>query len=116
MAEDCLFCKIANKEKKEEIVYEDDTFIAFRDANPQAPVHLLIIPKRHIGITGCDMKERSIVSCKVFSFARKIAKMMGVADAYKLLMNAGYSATQAPDHLHIHLIGGWKSPMGGRDV
>jgi histidine triad (HIT) family protein len=106
MAKDCLFCKIANKEKKEEIVYEDDTFVAFPDANPQAPVHLLIIPKKHIGITGCDIEGRCEVSRKVFAAARKIAEQVGIPNSYRLLMNAGYSATESPDHLHIHLLGG----------
>jgi len=107
----CLFCDIANKRRKEEIVYEDDTFIAFRDANPQAPVHLLIIPKEHVGVTGCDARGRCIVSCKLFDVARKIAKMMGIEDSYRLLLNAGYSASETPNHLHVHLLGGWKSPM-----
>jgi histidine triad (HIT) family protein len=116
MAKDCIFCIIAGKKKKEDIVYEDDTFIAFRDADPSAPVHLLIIPKSHVGISGGDLDERCDVSCKVFEVARKIAKEMGVSDSYKLLMNAGYSATETPNHLHIHLIGGWKSPTEVRHV
>lgn len=107
---ECLFCDIASKKKKEKIVYEDNRFVAFHDIKPSAPVHLLIIPKVHIGVTGCDIKGRCDVSCDIFDIARKIAEKMGVGDSYKLVTNAGYSATKAPDHLHVHLIGGWKSP------
>ncbi len=118
MPKDCLFCDIAKKKKKEEILYEDDTFIAFADANPSAPTHLLIIPKAHVGISGedVDVDERCGVSCKVFAVARKIAEKMGVLDSYKLLVNAGYSATETPNHLHVHLIGGWQSPTKVRHV
>jgi histidine triad (HIT) family protein len=107
---DCLFCNIVNKKRKEKIVYEDETFIAFPDAKPSAPVHLLIIPKNHVGITGCDIEGRCDVSCKIFDVARKIADKMGISDSYKLLLNAGYSASEAPDHLHVHLVGGWETP------
>jgi len=113
---DCIFCDIANKKKKEKIVYEDDTFISFPDANPSAPVHVLIVPKKHIGITGCDIEGRCDVSCKIFDVARKVAKELGVVDSYKLLMNAGYSASEAPDHLHVHLVGGWKAPTEVKSI
>jgi histidine triad (HIT) family protein len=116
MTKSCIFCTIAQKKKKEEIVYEDDTFIAFRDAHPSAPVHLLIIPKEHLGVSSCDVEEKGNVCSKIFPLTRKIAKKLGVVDAYKLLVNAGYSATETPDHLHVHLIGGWKSPTEVRHV
>ncbi len=107
---DCLFCKIARKKKREDIVYEDSDFIAFRDAHPQAPVHLLIIPKEHLGIVECDVERKHAVCRKIFGVARKIAETAGIGGAYKLLVNAGYSASEGPDHLHVHLIGGWGSP------
>lgn len=110
MTENCIFCAIAQKRKKEDIVYEDDSFVAFRDINPSAPVHLLIIPKEHLGLVGGDLEKRSEIMGKIFPLSRKIAKKMGVSGSYKLATNAGYSATETPDHLHIHLIGGWKSP------
>lgn len=116
MTEDCIFCAIAKKKKKEEIVYEDSTFVAFRDADPSAPVHLLIIPKAHIGISSCDVEEKRGICGKIFPLAREIAEKMGVSNAYKLLVNAGYTATETPDHLHVHLVGGWKSPTEVRHV
>lgn len=116
MEKGCIFCEIANKKKKEEIVFEDAEFIAFKDTNPSAPVHLLIIPKKHVGIGSCDMEGKSDVCGKIFPLAREIAQEMGVADSYKLVMNAGYSASETPDHLHVHLIGGWKSPTEVRHV
>jgi histidine triad (HIT) family protein len=113
---DCLFCDIAQKKKEEKIIYEDDLFVAFYDANPQAPIHLLIIPKEHVSVTGCDIKGRCNVSCKLFSVARKIAEMLKIEGSYKLLLNAGYSASKAPDHLHVHLLGGWESPTETRSM
>ncbi len=107
--EECLFCEIARGEKKEKIVAEDERYLAFPDANPSAPVHLLIIPRAHIGING-GAGEKEHVLDGVLSFAREVAKKMGVGDSYKLLMNAGCSATKTPNHVHVHLIGGWKSP------
>ena len=112
----CIFCAIAQKKKKEDVVYEDNTFVAFRDAKPSAPVHVLIIPKTHIGASACNVEEKRNVCGKIFPLARKVAAKMKIPDAYKLLMNAGYSATETPDHLHVHLIGGWKSPMEVRHV
>ncbi len=112
---DCLFCDIAAKRKQEKVVYEDDQFMAFHDIKPSAEIHLLIIPKEHVGIFGVG-NSREKLSSEIFALARKIAKDMGVEDSYKLLINAGHSATKNPDHLHVHLIGGWKSPTKVRHV
>ncbi|HEB14086.1 MAG TPA: HIT domain-containing protein [candidate division WWE3 bacterium] len=112
---DCLFCDIAAKRKQEKVVYEDDQFMAFHDIKPSAEIHLLIIPKEHVGIFGVS-NSREKLSSEIFALARKIAKDMGVEDSYKLLINAGHSATKNPDHLHVHLIGGWKSPTKVRHV
>jgi histidine triad (HIT) family protein len=112
---DCLFCDIAAKRKQEKVVYEDDQFMAFHDIKPSAEIHLLIIPKEHVGIFGVG-NSREKISSEIFALARKIAKDMGVEDSYKLLINAGHSATKNPDHLHVHLIGGWKSPTKVRHV
>lgn len=112
---DCLFCDIASKRKEEKIVYEDEQFMAFHDVKPSADVHILIIPKAHVSIFGSG-DSREELSSKIFALARSIAKEMGVEDSYKLLINAGHSATKNPDHLHVHLIGGWESPTKVRHV
>jgi len=112
---DCLFCDVASGKKEEKIVHEDERFIAFEDANPSAPVHLLISPRAHVGLSsGVAAKEEILAD--VFALAREIAKKLGVENSYKLLVNAGHRATVSPDHLHIHLIGGWETPTGVKHV
>ena len=112
----CIFCKIINKEVPAEFVYEDNDFAVFKDANPSAPVHLLIVPKEHLEIEGGDLEKRSDVLGKVFALSRRVAEKAGVLDGYKLVTNAGPGAGQTVDHLHVHLIGGWKSPTEVRHV
>jgi histidine triad (HIT) family protein len=106
----CLFCGIASGKREEKIVYEDERFVVFHDIDPSAPVHLLIIPREHVSIRGSEVGKKEAILGSVFTLARDIAEKMGVGDSYKLLVNAGHSATVSPDHLHVHLIGGWKSP------
>ena len=113
---DCIFCKIIRKEVPAEFVYEDDTFAVFKDANPSAPVHLLIVPKEHLEIGGGDLEKRSDALGKIFALSRRLAEEAGVRDGYKLVTNAGPGAGQTVDHLHVHLIGGWKSPTEVRHV
>jgi len=112
---DCLFCAVASGKKKEKIAYEDERFIAFEDADPSAPVHLLITPRAHVGLNSAAAAKEEVLA-DVFSLARKIAEKTGVGDSYKLLVNAGHSATVSPDHLHVHLVGGWKTPTGVKHV
>ncbi len=114
--EKCFFCAVASGRKKEEVVFEDSNFVAFKDANPSAPVHILIAPKKHIGISGNNLAQREQASARIFSVAREIAKKLRVEDSYNLLMNAGHAATKSPNHLHVHLIGGWKSPTQVRHL
>lgn len=117
MEKGCIFCDIANKKKAAKIVHEDDKFVVFHDAKPSAPVHLLIVPKEHLELTGGDLDKRAAILGKVFALSRKVAKDAGILESgYKLVMNAGYGAGQTIDHLHIHLIGGWKSPIEVRHV
>ena len=107
MAE-CIFCKIASKELKSEIVYEDDEVVAFKDINPQAPVHILIIPRKHIEKIS-DMEESDIpLIGKLFFVASKIAKELNLEDGYRLVINNGRNAGQAVFHIHLHLLGGRK--------
>ena len=101
--ENCLFCKIANKEIPSEIVYEDDKVIAFKDANPQAPVHLLIIPKKHIpSVDHIEIEDKSLMGELILT-AQKIAKEKNLK-GYKLQINVGRAGGQLIDHLHLHLL------------
>ncbi|GMR19045.1 MAG: histidine triad nucleotide-binding protein [Patescibacteria group bacterium] len=114
---DCIFCKIIRKEIGAEIVYEDDKFSVFKDANPSAPTHLLIVPKEHLELVGGDLEKRADVLGRIFALSRKVAADAGVLKSgYKLVTNAGRGAGQTVDHLHIHLIGGWESPDEVRHV
>ena len=105
---DCIFCKIANKEINSNLVYEDESVVAFRDLNPQAPQHILIVPKKHVAnITELDDKE---LAAHIFTeVVPKIAKEVGVAEnGFRLVINTGDEGGQTVNHLHIHLIGGRK--------
>jgi histidine triad (HIT) family protein len=106
---DCLFCKIVNKEIPAEIVYEDDLVLAFKDINPQAPQHLLIIPKKHIDkVSNLKKQEGDLISRMVLK-ANEIADLQGLADeGYRLVINCGKNAGQEVFHLHLHLLGGRK--------
>ena len=108
---DCIFCKIANKEISSEIVYEDNEVIAFKDIKPVAPVHLLIITKKHIpSVDHLEAEDKELIG-SLFLAARKIAREQGVAETgYRLVFNVGPDAGQTVDHLHLHLIGGHKLP------
>ena len=105
--ENCIFCKIINKEIPATIIYEDEWVLAFNDLHPQAPVHVLIIPKIHLkDIT--DLNEENGDYIKAIHFAaNKIAQQSGIAKkGYRLLNNCGKDAGQTVFHLHYHLLGG----------
>ena len=103
----CLFCKIAAGEIPSTKVYEDELVYAFRDIAPQAPVHVLIIPKKHIESAQALTAEDDALLCHMFACARKIAESEGVAaSGYRLITNVGDDAGQSVHHLHLHLIGG----------
>ena len=106
MSED-LFLKIIDREIPAEIVYETDEVLAFRDINPQAPLHVLIIPKRRIRtINDLEAKDEALVG-KLFSAAKTIAEQEGLAeDGYRVVMNCNQSAGQTVFHIHLHLLGG----------
>jgi histidine triad (HIT) family protein len=108
MPEDCLFCRIVNRELPSEFLYEDDVFVVFKDINPAAPVHLLLVPKKHIrSINGLVEDEEKIVS-GLFMLAKDMAKEQGVDQSgYKLLFNVEKGGGQVIFHLHLHLLGGW---------
>ena len=101
----CIFCKIANKETPAEIVYEDEKILAFKDIKPQAPIHLLIIPKKHIpSVDHVEIEDKTLMG-ELILVAQKIAKEKKL-EGYKLQINVGRTAGQVIDHLHLHLLGG----------
>ena len=103
----CLFCEIAAGNIPSARVYEDELVYAFRDIAPQAPVHVLIIPKKHIESAQALTSEDDALLCHMFACARKIAESEGVAaSGYRLITNVGNDAGQSVHHLHLHLIGG----------
>ena len=102
-----IFSKIINKEIKADIVYETEKVLAFRDINPQAPVHVLIIPKEEIAdANNIDGKNHSYLLGEMFDAAKKIAKELKVDDGFRLVINNGEKAGQSVFHLHMHLLGG----------
>ncbi len=105
----CVFCKIINKEIPAEIVSEDDEMVVFKDIKPSAPVHLLIVPKKHISsMNEISDRDKGLIG-NLFLTARKMAEETSVKNSgYKLIINTGRGGGQVIDHLHIHLQGGWK--------
>ncbi len=103
---DCLFCNIAAGEIPSTKVYEDDTVLAFNDINPEAPVHILLIPKQHIASIAEINEENSAVVAHIFEVAAKIAAEKGFADGFRVVSNCGDSAGQTVKHLHFHLMAG----------
>ena len=106
---DCLFCKIINKEIEANIVYEDKDTLAFKDIHPQAPVHILIIPKQHIEkISDLDEQKKNIVSNLILT-ANNLARDNKIdKQGYRLVFNCGPDAGQLVFHIHLHLLGGRK--------
>lgn len=104
---DCIFCKIAKKEIQPDIVFENERLISFKDVNPKAPVHILIIPKKHIeSINELADGDIGLVKEMIIT-AKKITKDLNISDGYKLLFNVGEKGGQVVRHLHLHLMGGW---------
>ena len=104
---DCLFCKIIAGDIPSAKVYEDDKVYAFRDIEPQAPVHILIIPKEHIASANELTEENASVVGHIFAVAAKIAKEEGIAEGgYRIVNNCGQDGGQTVGHLHFHMLGG----------
>ncbi len=104
---DCLFCKMVSGEIQPDVVYEDEDVLAFRDVNPQAPTHVLVIPKTHIATTNdLDADNVQLVS-KCYLAAQQIAADAGIAErGYRMVMNCNPEAGQSVYHIHLHLLGG----------
>lgn len=103
---DCLFCKIAAKELDSEIVHETDNTIAFKDINPAAPIHVLVIPKRHIASAQELSPSDGDLLSELFQAVKVVASGSGVETGYRLVTNIGADAGQSVDHLHLHVLGG----------
>ena len=104
---DCIFCKIIAKEIPADIVLETDDVLVFRDLNPQAPTHLLAIPKKHIATINDIQDEDAEISGNLFLAAKQAAKLEGIdEDGYRVVMNCGANAGQVVFHNHLHILGG----------
>lgn len=108
---DCLFCKIAAGEIPSKKVYEDADMLAFHDINPEAPVHVLVIPKTHIGSMDAVNAANSAVVAKIFEKIPEIAKAAGIENGYRVISNCGHDAGQSVPHLHFHILGGKELPL-----
>ena len=106
---DCIFCKIINKEIPSSIVYEDNEILAFKDINPIAPVHILVIPKKHIeSVVDLEQCDELLIG-KIYTVINKIAKQEGINESgFRVVVNCGEDGGQEVKHLHFHILGGKK--------
>ncbi|MCE8020238.1 histidine triad nucleotide-binding protein [Halomonas sp. MCCC 1A11036] len=105
--QDCLFCKIAQREIPADIVYEDDQVLAFNDINPQAPTHILVIPKSHIAtLNDIEERDQALVGRLPYVAARLAGERGFAADGYRVVMNCNDQGGQTVYHIHMHLMGG----------
>ncbi len=108
METSCLFCNIANEKMSTELLYKDKNLVVFKDIKPHAPVHLLIVPKKHIRSVNDLTEEEKPVLSEMIMISKKMAMEFGVRDSgYKLLFNVEKGGGQVIFHLHMHLMGGW---------
>ena len=106
---DCLFCKIVSGDIPSKKVYEDENVYAFYDINPQAPVHVVVIPKEHIAASADEISgANSFVIAKLFEAVPVIAKTAGITNGYRIVNNCGDDACQSVKHIHFHILGGKK--------
>jgi histidine triad (HIT) family protein len=104
---DCIFCKIVAGEIPSDTVYQDEEIIAFRDINPQAPVHIVIIPRKHIASLSQLSQSESALLGRLVTIANKLAQDEGIAErGYRVVINCGPEGGQLVPHLHLHLVGG----------
>ena len=108
---DCIFCKIVSGDIPADIVYQDEDVVAFRDLNPQAPTHILVIPRKHIATTNDIQPEDAELVGKMHLAAKQIARDEGIAESgYRTVLNCNAAAGQTVFHIHLHVMGG--RPMG----
>lgn len=103
---DCLFCGIVKHEVPADLVHEDDDAVAFRDINPQAPTHILVIPHEHIPSAHAMTEQHDRVWARMLHVAQQVAEREGIADGYRLVTSIGRKAGQTVDHVHVHVLGG----------
>ncbi|MDX9741522.1 MAG: histidine triad nucleotide-binding protein [Gammaproteobacteria bacterium] len=103
---DCLFCRMASGDIKPDLVYEDEEIIAFRDINPQAPVHCLVIPRRHIAALDTLEPADAALLGRMFLVAKRLAAEQGLAAGYRTVINCREDGGQTVYHLHLHVLGG----------
>ncbi len=103
---DCLFCRIVTKDVPAQVVLDRDDVLAFRDVNPQAPTHILVIPKRHVASLEAVPDDGGELLGSLVAAVNEVAREDGVAGAYRLVTNVGRGAGQSVDHLHLHVLGG----------
>lgn len=102
----CIFCKIAARQTKADIIYEDEQTLAFSDLNPQSPTHILVIPKKHIdSLSACTEEDIELLG-KIQLVIVKIAEKLNISDAFRVVTNNGAKAGQSVKHLHYHLLAG----------
>jgi len=104
MDNDCIFCKIAAGEFNTEFIVETEDYVSFKDLNPQAPVHALVIPKKHF-VSINEIEDTELLG-KLFQGARQTAEKLGVGDGHRLVVNTGEKGGQTVFHMHIHVLGG----------
>jgi histidine triad (HIT) family protein len=108
MEKDCIFCQIAHGQTDTELLYQSDTLVVFKDINPHAPVHLLLVPRKHIRSVNDVTESDQGILAELILVAKEMAEQHGVArSGYKLLYNVERGGGQFIFHLHLHLIGGW---------
>ena len=104
---DCLFCKIAQKKIQAAVVFENDRVVAFRDIGPQAPVHILVIPRKHVAtVNELDVNDRELIGDLVLVAKRLASEADIAADGYRLVLNCNRDGGQSVFHVHLHLLGG----------
>ena len=103
---DCIFCKIIEGVIPSSKVYEDDDILAFNDINPQAPVHVIVIPKAHVASMDEINDGNCAIAAKIFARIPEIAKKAGLSNGYRVISNCGPDAAQSVQHLHFHILGG----------
>lgn len=113
LSDSCLFCRIAAGEIPSKKVYEDEDMLAFHDIHPAAPIHFLIIPKKHlVNLYDADIKEQALLG-KMMGMAGQLAREQGSVDGFRVVINNGRVGRQEVYHLHIHIMGG-PEPLGSR--
>ncbi len=103
----CIFCQIVARELPAEILFEDEDLVVFKDINPEAPIHLLVVPKEHFDSLNSLDEKTAQIGAQMFLTAKKMAESQGIQSGYKILINCGREAGQVIRHLHMHLMGGW---------